>query len=73
MDPLERHTFWTDTSLYNTEGRKMQAQQIAENLRAALGKGPASAPAAQAAQAAQAALEATRSEIGPNGKIDTAK
>jgi len=45
----------------------MPAQQIAENLRAALGKGSASAPEAQAA------LKAAPSEIGPNGKTDTTR
>lgn len=67
IDPLKRHKFWTDTYHYNTEGRKMPAQQIAENLRAALGKGSASAPEAQAA------LKAAPSEIGPNGKTDTTR
>lgn len=67
MNPLERQKFWTDTYHYNTEGRKMQAHQVAENILAALGKGLASAPEAKAA------LKAAASETGPNGKIETTK
>ena len=67
MDPLERNKFWTDKYHYNGEGRKMQAHQVAEIIRAALGKGEASAAEAKAA------LKAAASETGPNGKIETTK
>jgi lysophospholipase L1-like esterase len=67
MDPLDRNKFWTDTYHYSSEGRKMQASQVAGQLRAALGAHQATAAEAKAA------LKAAASETGPNGKIQTQK
>ena len=65
MDPLDRNIFWTDTYHYREDARKMQAKQVADSVRMALGASKASAAAAHAAMAAAA------SETGPNGKIST--
>ena len=65
MDPLDRNTFWSDKYHFKEPARKMQAKQVADCVRAALGAGKASAAAANAALAAAA------SETGPDGKIST--
>ena len=63
MDPLDRNVYWNDTYHFREDARKMQAKQVADQVRAALGARKASAVEAQAALAAAA------SETGPNGKI----
>ncbi|XHR31161.1 MAG: SGNH/GDSL hydrolase family protein [Chthoniobacteraceae bacterium] len=65
MNPLDRGTFWVDTYHYTPEARKMQAKQVADLIREALGAKKAGA------QEARAALSAAASETGPNGKIST--
>ncbi|MEI6714226.1 MAG: SGNH/GDSL hydrolase family protein [Verrucomicrobiota bacterium] len=67
MDPLDRAKFWTDTYHYTPEGKKIQAHQVAEMIRSALGSGTATP------EAAKAALKAAASETGPNGKLETVK
>jgi len=66
MDPLDRNAFWVDTYHYNDAARKMQAKQVADAIRQALGAKQASAAGAQATLAAAASV------TGPNGKISTA-
>ena len=65
MYPLDRNVYWSDTFHYREEAIKMQAKQVGDYLRAALGANKASAIEAQAA------LAAATSETGPNGKIAT--
>ena len=65
MDPLDRNGFWVDTYHFNEAAKKMQAKQIADFVRTALGASKASAAAAHVA------LTAAASETGPNGKIAT--
>lgn len=67
MDPLDRNKMWTDTYHYNADAKKMQAAQVAESIRSALGGKTASQAEAQAA------LKAAATPTGPNGKIETAK
>ena len=67
MDPLDRNAFWADTYHYNDAARKMQAKQVADAIRQALGV----TKKASAADA-QATLAAAASATGPNGKISTA-
>ena len=67
MNPLDRNTDWSDTYHFKDKARKMQAKAVADCVRAALGKGKASAAEAQAA------LQAANSETGPDGKIETTK
>lgn len=64
MDPLDRSKVWTDTYHYSAEGKKMQAAQVSEHIRAALGGKTASE------QEAKAALKASATPTGPNGKIE---
>jgi hypothetical protein len=66
MDPLDRDVYWSDTYHYREDARKMQARQVADHVRAALGAKKASAVEAQTA------LAAATSETGPNGKIAAA-
>jgi len=66
MNPLDRNAFWVDTYHCNEKGRKMEAKQVADSIRQALGAKQASAADAKASLAAAA------SETGPNGKISTA-
>jgi hypothetical protein len=65
MDPLDRNVFWVDTYHYIEDAKKMQAKQVADYVRAALGAKKATPVEAQAALAAAA------TETGPNGKITT--
>ncbi len=67
MDPLDRNKMWTDTYHYNAEGKKLQAAQVAEHIRTALGGKKASE------EEAKAALKGAASPTGPNGKIETSK
>jgi len=67
MDPLDRGKVWTDTYHYNAEGKKMQATQVSEHIRAALGGKTASE------QEAKDALNAAATPTGPNGKIGPAR
>ena len=67
MDPLDRTKFWADTYHYTTEGKNIQAHQVAEVIRSLLGNTTATP------EAAKAALKAASSETGPNGKIETVK
>ena len=65
MDPLDRNVYWVDTYHYREDARKMQAKQVADHVRAALGVKQVST------FEAHAALAAAASETGPNGKITT--
>jgi len=65
MDPLERGKYWTDTYHFTEEARRMQAKQVANCVREALGAKKASA------EDAKASLAAAASETGPDGKIST--
>jgi hypothetical protein len=67
MDPLDRSKVWTDTYHYNAEGKKMQASQVAEAIRTALGAGTA------AEADAKAALKAAATPTGPDGKLGPSK
>jgi len=67
MDPLDRSKIWTDTYHYSAEGRKMQAAQVAEHIRTALGGKRASG------EEAKAALKKAESPTGPNGRIEASK
>jgi hypothetical protein len=67
MDPLDRSKMWTDTYHYNTEAKKMQAAQVAESIRSALGGTTASEAEAKAT------LKAATTPTGPNGKIEPSK
>lgn len=67
MDPLDRNKIWTDTYHYNADGRKLQATQVSEHIRAVLGGKTAGE------QEAKESLKAAATPTGLNGKIEPSR
>lgn len=65
MDPMDRAKLWSDTFHYHAEGKKMQAKQVADAIRALLGGKVATTAEARAALAGAA------TPTGPDGKLET--
>jgi hypothetical protein len=65
MDPLDREKDWADTYHFRGPAKQMQAKQVADVIRRALGVGKADATAAADT------LRKAETETGPDGKLKT--
>jgi hypothetical protein len=63
MDPLDRAAYWSDVYHFNDKGRRLQAEQVAGFIRAAMGGKSATE------EEASSALRGAASQTGPDGPV----